>query len=711
MLPSERIQPDTSRSAPSDRTVPYVIALLLLPVLVLCWRDDPLYSPLWQSDPWFYLGYFKNLVNFKRDLFPDFYYGSRLSWILPGYLVHSLFPPLIANAILHLTVHSVAVVSLFSILRLTVGLRSAYLTAMVFSFHAWLWTATGWDHVTGAAIAYYLLAMALLTHAALQPVRKVSLILAGMALAGAVYAHLFLVAFAPLLLFYYIGLKGAWDRKDFTRSISDLGIWLGIGFVALTVPLCAINYLLLDGNPWFWSPSFRTGQAVMRNYIWTESIWSEGKLVPFLWFVVAGSATAILVLLTRIRRQSHAYRKVALLFSAQLLLATSFMAYLQSRGVTLLGHYYYACYLLPYVFLVFGASFWPATEKMRQRTYLVTCLIATLLFGALWYRPATHPLDKLLPEWGQLLTAGAILASALVQRQRRSGTFLAIAGLAILTSVIYTGSFRWVELHSTRDEYARVMNARQRIEDRRDGAPILFWYDKREPAFFEYFALNASYLAEFSRISESFPEGCGAPIDPSTIIVVTSIKQHAAELARSALADCWRRFGIRPVIGSAEMIPSGGGGYTMAILRIEAGTYPQSPPEDLLKTIPLAQLQLGDSKASFENTRDGLEVNTPAGFGAFAARVPLGLDPAGASPLEVHVRMRVFDGKVGLGILDSASKTFLLEAPVWPLAQMTELVLPLPSPPIVGDLVICNRTVSRVPSSILVEKIEIRKMR
>jgi hypothetical protein len=710
MLPSEKIQPDTSKSPSSDRTVPYVIALLLLPALVLCWRDDPLYSPLWQSDPWFYLGYFRNLVNFKRSLFPDFYYGSRLSWILPGYLLHSLFPPLVANAVLHLTVHSVAVLSLFSILRLTVGLRSAYLTAMVFSFHPWLWSATGWDHVTGAAIAYYLLAMALATHAALQPVRKFSLILAGMALAGAVYAHLFLVAFAPLLLFYYIGLKGEWDRRHFIRSISDLAIWLGIGFVALTFTLDAINYLLLDGNPWFWSPSFRTGQAVMQNYIWTESIWSEGKLVPFLWFVVAGSATAMLVLLTRIRH-SHAYPKAALLFSAQLLLAASFMAYLQSRGVTLLGHYYYACYLLPFVFLVFGASFWPAAEKMRRRAYIVTCWIATLLFGSLWCKPATHPLDKLLPEWGQLLAAGAILASALLQRQRRSGTFLAITGLAILTSVIYTGSFRLVELHSTRDEYARVMNARQRVEEHRDGAPIVFWYDKKEPDFFEYYALNAGYLAEFSRISQSFPQGCGAPIDPSTIIVVTSIKQHAAELARSALADCWRRFGIRPVIGSAEMVPAGGGGYTMAILRIEAGAYPESPAEDLVKAIPLEQLRLADSKASLENTRDGLEVNTPAGFGAFAARVPLGLDPAAASPLEVHVRMRVFDGKVGLGILDSAGRTFLQEAPVWPLPQMTELILPLPSPPMVGDLVICNRNVSRVPSSILVEKIEIRKMR
>jgi hypothetical protein len=689
--------------------VPYAIAVLLLPVLVLCWRDDPLYSPLWQSDPWFYLGYFRNLVNFKRDLFPGFYYGSRLSWILPGYVVHSAFSPLIANAILHLTVHSIAALSLFSILRSTVGLRSAYLTAMVFSFHPWLWCATGWDHVNGAAIAYYLLAMALLTRAALQPVRKGSLVLAGMALAAAVYAHLFLVAFTPLLLFHYMGLTGVWNGKHIIRSISNLGRWLGAGFVAFTVPLCAVNYLLVDGNPWFWTPSFRTAQSVMRNYIWGEGILVDGKLAPFLWFVVAGSVTAILVLLTRWKRRTHGSR-AGLLFPAQLLLANALMIYLQSRGVTLLGHYYYACYLLPFVLLVFGASFWQAAETIHQRTYVITCLIATLLFGALWYDPATHPLDKLLPVWGQLLSAGAILALAFSLRQRKAGTYLAIAGLARLTSADYTGTFKFVDLHGTRAEYVRIMQARQRIEEHRSGAPIAFWYDKREPEFFEYFALNATYLAEFSRISEGFPEGCTAPLDPRTLIVVTSKKEHAVELAGSTLSECWRPFGLHPAVDSIEMVPSRGGPYSLATFRAEAGASPPYPRGELVKTVALEQMQFGDSKASFEKTPDGLEVNTPPGFGAFAARVPLGLDPHAPVPLEVRVRMRVWEGKVGLGILDSASKTFLREVPVWPLRQMMELVLPLPSPPLVGDLVVCNLATAGAPSSVLVESVEIRKI-
>jgi hypothetical protein len=407
-------------------------------------------------------------------------------------------------------------------------------------------------------------------------------------------------------------------------------------------------------------------------------------------------------------RQGQAYgNRAGSLFSLQLLLATAFMAYLQGRGITLLGHYYYACYLLPFVFLVFGAAFWTSVESMPPRTYFVTCLLATLLFGALWYNPATHPLDKLLPQWSQLLSAGAILAVALALRQRKYGAFLAIAGLASLTSVIYTGSFRLVDLHSTRKEYLDVMNTRKLIEDRRDGAPILFWYDRDERAYWEYCALNASYMAEFSRINERFPQGCSAPVEPGTFIVVTSEKEHTTELARSALSDCWQPIGVHPVLESEQLIRGQRGPYTMAMLRVEAGARSKLRLGELFGTIPHDHVAVGH--ASMEETPEGLRVDILPGFGAFGARVPLGLDPSLKIGVAVVVRIRALDGKIGVGILDSASKKFLQEHPVWPMPQAAELVLPLPSPPIIGDLIITNRTKNDAVSA-LIEKIEIRKM-
>src|ERR1019366_5260961 len=175
------------------RTIYYAVAILLLPLVTLWRHDDPLFSPLWYSDTWFYLGYFRDLVNFKRDLFPGFYYGSRLSWILPGYLAHKLLSPLLANALLHLGVHILATASLFRILRLTAGVRAAFLTAILFSVYPWFWAATGWDHVNGAAIAFLLAGMACLTAHAERPSRRWVLTLAGASLASAVFAHFFMV--------------------------------------------------------------------------------------------------------------------------------------------------------------------------------------------------------------------------------------------------------------------------------------------------------------------------------------------------------------------------------------------------------------------------------------------------------------------------------------------------------------------------------------
>ena len=700
---------EATRRTSSDPVVVYGLAILLLPLLVLGLQTDPLFNPLWQTDPWFYLGYFRDLVNFKRDLFPGFYYGSRLSWILPGYLVHSIFSPLIANAILHLTVHSIATLSLFSILRLTVGLRGAYLTAMVFSFHPWLWCATGWDHANGAALAYYLLAMALLTRAAVQPVRRRSLIFAGMALAGSVYAHLFLAAFAPLLALYYVVLTGAFTAKQIVQSLRPLGLWGGVGFVGVTAPLCAVNYFLLDGSPWFWAPSLRTAQSVMQSYLWSESIWADGQLVPWLWFIVVTSMIAMALVLPALKRGIQEFKSPGLLFSAQLLLATAFMAYLQSRGITLLGHYYYACYLLPFVFLVIGAVFWPAADNMRPRTFACACCIATLIFGALWYGSAAHPIPRLTPEWEEVLLGGCIIAGAFVLRRRKSGMLLAIAGLAVLTSAVYKGSYRHANLHSTREEYARIMKARRRIEELRNGTPIRFWYDKQDPGFLEYFALNASYLAEFSRMGESFPRDCIAPEDPRTLIVVSSQKEQAAELARSALRECWQPYGMHPEVESAETMEGRGGPYTMALIRAAPGAVSKSPPGELFETIPLDRVTLGAPGALLQRWPDSMDVTTLPGVGAFAGRVNLALDPNQRERLEVHVRLRVLKGRVGLGILDPESRAFLLERPVWPTPQPIEMVLPLPSPPIIGDLVIRNLTVKKFVSQAVVEKIEVRK--
>ena len=60
------------------RAIGYCVAVLMLPLLVLWRQDNTLFTGYGYLDPWFYLGFFRNLVEFKRNLFPGcLLYTSR----------------------------------------------------------------------------------------------------------------------------------------------------------------------------------------------------------------------------------------------------------------------------------------------------------------------------------------------------------------------------------------------------------------------------------------------------------------------------------------------------------------------------------------------------------------------------------------------------------------------------------------------------------
>lgn len=690
----------------------YWIAVLLLPLLVLWHRSDALFSPLWYTDPWFYLGHFRNLVNFKREIFPGSYYGTRLAWILPGFVVHLAFSPLIANSILHLAVQLTATLSFFSTLRLTVGARGAFLATMVFSAQPWLWAATGWDYPDGAGIAYFLLAMALYTRAAVQPVRKWSLLFAGMALAGMAYTHIFLATFTPLAPLYYIGLVWAWRRESLARLTRAMCVWTTAGFAIVTSALCGINYLV-EGRFWFYAPSVDRALSMAKDFYFVRSIWQNHELVPWLWPAVAGTCTAILLLATLLRKTSLRANAVSLLLSIQLLLAVGYMSYLQKRGTTVLGHHPYVSYLLPFVFLVMGASFWPAARSVQQGSYIALCCLAALIFAALWYNPSGYvTLTSSKAALSEGLASAGALVLALLLRNHRIGPVLAILGFASFTamSTAQMVGVGWSTLHCTPEEYSRVMVARQRVEDYRKDSPIRFWYDKQEAPFHEYLALNSTYLAEFNRISDNFPNGCSDPIDLRSLIVVTSQKPNAAEVARAALNNCWQSLGIQPRIESTEVIRRKSDSYTLSLLRIEPRSFWSSSAGELFETIPLEKVKLAVSGAVIKPDRTGLAVTTLSGVGAYAASVALGLDRNQSTKFAVHVKLKVLRGKIGVGILNSEQDAFLLEVPAWPAPWVSDVVLQLPSPPVVGDLIIRNLMINKSTSSVLVSKIEIWRL-
>ncbi len=617
-------------SGTSSRPHWYWLTIVALPALVLWHRDNALFTPAWFTDPWYYLGYFRTLVDFKRDLYPDAYFGSRLSWILPGFAIHWLFAPVIANFILHIGVHSVCSLSFFATLRRCVGRRIAFLATLVFCLHPWLWAATGWDYVNGAGIAYLLLAMAALTRAAERADGRGNLVIAGASIAGMVYAHFLWLTLAPLLMIYYAGLVWAWRRVPFPRLARDSTPWLALGFGMVTLALVAANYAVA-GTVWFYGVSWSAAMRAAGVFTTAPGVWGANGLEPWLWFPLIAATAAAVLLPFRLLREAPGQVAPALLFSTQLLLAMAWMGYLQSRGIAMLGFYHYAAYLIPFAFLASGALFWGAVDYMSERVYVLTCCAAAAGFAAVWY--ATPP-AWMVPALHTALLGTVLVGGGLALGHRPAGTWLALAGLLCLSAHSLTQT---AALHGSREQYRRIMDERERVELARNHDRVRFWFDEREPGSSEYAALNSLYLD--ARLSTAFPQdGCDVGVQPGTLIVVPSVRADAAELARRVLSDCWRSSSMKAVVVATDAMAREGQPYMVVLLRAETDLTAQRPLQVIIERggTGLLELASGSESAAFplagwskespmtvlETIAAQIEVRTPRGDYAYTMAYP-----------------------------------------------------------------------------------------
>jgi hypothetical protein len=264
-------------------------------------------------------------------------------------------------------------------------------------------------------------------------------------------------------------------------------------------------------------------------------------------------------------RQGVRRNALPLLLSLELLLATGYMAWMHSRGNSVLGHYSYACFLMPFVFLVFGSSFWAVAESMSQREYVALCGVSLAVLAASWYKPEGHAF--LVAPWVQLLAAimaVSLLILALLLRQHVLGSVPAMTGFVIF-SVLGLNQSAAIGAHTNRPTFDRLVGMWDRINAVRNGREIRFWYNVDDSDWLTNFALSALFL-NFVTLSEHFPAGCEIPVNPNTLVIVSSRNQGITSKARSALTDCWRNAGMHPVLELTETLA---GPYTLSVFRAE----------------------------------------------------------------------------------------------------------------------------------------------
>lgn len=557
--------------------LPYWCVILLAPLVVLCAETNPIFPPAdtWYVDTWVYLGFFRNFSNFEAALFPDTYYGSRLSWILPGALAHHIFQPVMAAYVLHLLVYFVALFSLYYVVAACIGRRTAVLSAMMLGLYPYFWAAIGWDYVDGAGIAYYLLTTALLTKAAFTSRHRLILFAAGVSFGALLYSNIAWTFFTPVLALHYLGLRRPTGKSQWAKVIVTGCLWPLVGLLGLTLILCTVNQSV-GGRFWFYRPSVMYAlHTVGQKNRWYREAYAGGLPRPWLWFPILTLLMGLFAyLLRRVIGWQARNRRTTAVFTLELLIASTMLVYLQMRGSPWLGLFYYASYLIPLVFLATAPLFWPNAEELQPRWFAVAVAAVIVLGAAGWWVPAT---SRLMQSWSRpenhifiWAAGGALLGATLLQRYRFA-IALSVAAFGLLNTAVSFG--RQTDTDLLERSYQRVMKARQIVEKVRGSGPIRWWYNQKESNAGDFTALSSTYLWGYTLVGLEFPNvpqklDLAAP----TLLAVVSSRPNTAEAARVALAEPLKEQGLVATQELVSLIQDRSVRYTLVLMKIERQT-------------------------------------------------------------------------------------------------------------------------------------------
>jgi hypothetical protein len=546
-----------SRSIVSKLGGPSVLLLLIWPWVLLVINRSWIFLNGTFVDSWIYYGFFNNLpehlnIYASSTSQQGFYYDDRLSWILPGYLVYQLFPPLLANYILHLGLYYVVVFALYAILAYTIHRRVALLATLLMGSYPYFLIAVGWDYVDGSGLAYFSIMVLLLTLAEQRSGRPIWLGLAGATGAALIISNIFWVALIPSIGVYYFFIHRHYPFKLIMIGLAPLMI----GALILTIVIGWVN-LTFGGSFLFFASSFEfassSSKMASNPWISVPDDWPISN--PYLvWPTVMLLACGLWLVSPRLRARFVVYPQSMAFLVLFLLLALTMLA-IHLRGSTpVLQAFFYASYLIPALFLAIGSFFTPLIVRL-SRAQFVGLVGATLLTSLVSFSfrscgefPITYPVLV-----GMVLGfAWLILLICLPNHVWSYGVFLVAFCIATpsafqdFSNHYVTNSFCALAPQTQpqpEDQYLTVLDG---IETIRQVAPekrVYFWFNEREQPI--YSSLSSAYLYTWNQVSRNFPAFGGpdtsfpgfAPPPGLTVVVLSR--------SPSALADAQTTLGRR----------------------------------------------------------------------------------------------------------------------------------------------------------------------
>ncbi len=616
------------------RIDPAYLILALLPWLVLAVSSGWIYNSLTDIDPWVYFGYFLSYPRYVSALFPNLYYGTRLSWILPGYCLNALFDPMTAKYILHVGFYYLAVFSLYNLLRKETGSRSALVVAVLFGTHSYFLRAIGWDYVDGAGITYNLLALLCVAHAAVSRRPRFWLMAGGAAAAAMFYCNAFLAVFLPLLAALYFHRVHQGLSLASARALLRFALWFGLGALFVSLLLALVNYAV-GGGFWFYGPSlqFITGSSKTSA---STPIWgwvARGYWLAFPFIAALGS---ISYLIARIFRRTFLSRDLKLFFVLQYLACLVFMIAWHAAGGPGLQWPHYTSYLLPSAFLAVGCMLAPHLERWPAWAYWL--FLAAITFGFVTSLGMISTNTGIRLRWTGWITVSACVGLGLVLSNFLRGRWqitIPVLGGLWLCQIGFQMPFDEAD-HPA--ELARIVQSAKVVDQHAGEAAPGFWYNRSGLLGPEFHAIHSCYLLGWSMIGAHFPAlDPNSPVQPGTEAVILSSRDDALQEADRRLKEIQ----LKARTLDTRRIDRGGVAFQLIFFRAEplSTTGPEIPlklsaaaeqPRGLLLTsaseavaFPIDQWAFYKSPRSdghMEVRPDGVHVATHGGRSSYAAQ-------------------------------------------------------------------------------------------
>jgi hypothetical protein len=321
------------------------------------------------------------------------YKGSRLPWILPGFVLHHFFDAVTASYILHTGVLLASSLAVYLILRDTLHDRPvAAITAAAWSSYTWIHGSGGWNYHVAAASTYYVWGLWMLARSTASERRDLWLLGSGAMLVSAVHTHTLFAGFVPIAALLYVPALRESGRDRWREGTVVAGYAIA-GAVGATLLLGGID--AATGGSWlFFLPQIEyTLDFIDKGNRWL--------LEPVAWLPTASYLVIpCLVLVVTLPWLAIEWRRsafttlesrFALVLVVQNVLASGLMVYLQfGGGQTALDHPHFAFPLYCHTFPTIGALLWSSRRRSTR---------ADLPFAVVMAFAIVAPLLLLLPSW------------------------------------------------------------------------------------------------------------------------------------------------------------------------------------------------------------------------------------------------------------------------------------------------------------------------